>query len=255
VNKDLKFTTEAPEEFHQGRLPTLDFVLWLVNGILYHSYFEKSMKSQFTVMQRSAMSEHQRMAILSNELARRLSKMHRDVVGEEIKGIVETFVSQLKTSGYGRKQTREIVICRVVGWRRKLERNEKYGVAQYQEAKDTLEKRNEAKLLEKTSWFKGDTKRKQDNQESKFQYQPPTKRRRKERKGVTPVEKGGKGDVKAVMFVPYTSHSELAARLRENEEKMKQMTGYRMKIVEKVGVKLVDILHKSNPWAGEECRR
>jgi hypothetical protein len=133
------------------------------------------MKSQFTVMQRSAMSEHQRMAILSNELVRRLSKMHRDVGGEEIKGIIETFVSQLKTSGYGRKQTREIVICGVVGWRRKLERNEKYGVGQYQEAKDTLEKRTEAKLLEKTSWFKGNTKRKQDNLESKFEYQPPTK--------------------------------------------------------------------------------
>ena len=79
-------------------------MLWLVDGILYHSYFEKAMKNQYTVMQRSAMSEHQRMAILSNELVRRLSKMHRDVVGEEIKGIIETFVSQLKTSGYGRKQ-------------------------------------------------------------------------------------------------------------------------------------------------------
>ena len=36
---------------------------------------------------------------------------------------------------------------------------------------------------------------------------------------------------------------------------MKDMTGYKLKIVEKVGMKLVDILHKSDPWAGEECRR
>ena len=33
------------------------------------------------------------------------------------------------------------------------------------------------------------------------------------------------------------------------------MTGYRLKIVEKVGVKLVDILHKADPWAGEQCGR
>ena len=26
-------------------------------------------------------------------------------------------------------------------------------------------------------------------------------------------------------------------------------------IVEKVGTKLVDILHKANPWAGEDCQR
>ena len=33
------------------------------------------------------------------------------------------------------------------------------------------------------------------------------------------------------------------------------MTGYRIKIVEKVGNKLVDLLHKSDPWAGDNCGR
>ena len=40
VNPNLRFTTEAPEEFERGRLPTLDFVIWMVDGIIYHSYFE-----------------------------------------------------------------------------------------------------------------------------------------------------------------------------------------------------------------------
>ena len=140
------------------------------------------------------------MAILSNELVRRLSTIHRDVVREEIAGVIETYISQLNTSGYGRKQTREIVICGVVGWRRKLERKEKDGGKQYQEAKDTLASRNDAKLLEKTTWYRGNLKRKKENQESTFQYRPATKRRRKE------VQiKGGKGgtkDIKSVMFVP-----------------------------------------------------
>ena len=64
-----------------------------------------------------------------------------------------------------------------------------------------------------------------------------------------------KKKVKAVMCVPYTAHSELAARLRENEEKMQGMTGYKLKIVEKGGTKLVDMLHKANPWAGQDCGR
>jgi hypothetical protein len=38
------------------------------------------MKTQFTVMQKSAMSEHQKMSILSNELVRRLSNIHKEVV-------------------------------------------------------------------------------------------------------------------------------------------------------------------------------
>ena len=150
VNKSLKFTTEAPEEFPRNRLPTLDFVLWLVGGILYHSYFEKGMKSQFTIMRRSAMSEQQKMSILSNELVRRLSNIHRDVLQEEIKEVIEHFITQLKNSGYERKQARKIVLFWVVGWRRTLERREKEGKKKFLSASETLEKRTDNKLSEKT---------------------------------------------------------------------------------------------------------
>jgi hypothetical protein len=88
VNADLKFTTAAPEDFTKNRLPIMEFVIWMVAGILYHTFYEKPMKSQFTVMQRSAMSEHQKMAILSNEMVRRLSNIHRDVVAEEMPEVI-----------------------------------------------------------------------------------------------------------------------------------------------------------------------
>ena len=99
-------------------------------------------------------------------------------------------------------------------------------------------------------------KRKTDKENSKFQYNPPAKRRKFSKKSeAMDIKKAGKkGDIKAakkikgVMFVPYTKHSELAQRLRDNEERMEEMTGYRIKIVEKGGTKLVDILHKANPW-------
>ena len=90
-------------------------MIWLKEGLLYHTYFEKAMKSQFTIMQRSAMSEHQKMSFLSNELVRRLNNIHRDVVKEELEGVIEHYVSQLKTSGFTRKQAKEVVICGVVG--------------------------------------------------------------------------------------------------------------------------------------------
>ena len=67
----------------------------MIDGILYHSYYEKPMKTQFTVMQRSAMSE--KMLILSNELVRRLSNIHRDVVAEEIEVGIEQYISELKS--------------------------------------------------------------------------------------------------------------------------------------------------------------
>ena len=115
-------------------------------------------------MQRSALSEHQMMSIL---------------VATEMHEVIEQYVGQLKTSGFTRKQASEIVVCGVVGWRRKLERREKAGQKEYMEAKDTLEQRTEDKLLEKTNWYKGNNKRKLENKNSKYQYNPPTKKRKK----------------------------------------------------------------------------
>ena len=254
VNPNLRFTTEAPEDFPRKRLPTLDFVIWMVDGILYHSYFEKKMKNQYTILSRNAMSEHQKISILSNELVRRLSNIHRDVLEEEIEEVTEHFITQLKNSGYHRKQAKEIIVCGLVGWRRKLERRDNAGQEQYLHASQTLEKRTDDKLLEKANWYKENKKRQQEDMDSKFKLEQPRKRKRGNgnKKKQAP---GGKTSVKSVLFVPYTKHSELASRLRENEEKMEAMTGYRLKVVEKVGTKIVDILHKADPWAGEDCGR
>ena len=152
VNENLKFTTECPEDFPRERLPTLDFVLWMKNGLLYHSYFEKAMRLQYTIMQRTAMSQQQKMAILGNELGRRLKTIHRDVLKDEMEDVVEHYVDQLKNSGYSRKEAKEVVTCGIVGWRRHLERREKRGQGQYLGAEETLEARERKKLLEKTNW-------------------------------------------------------------------------------------------------------
>jgi hypothetical protein len=147
------------------------------------------------------MSDHHKISILSKELVRRLSNIHRDVVAVEIEGVIEQYIGQLKTSGYTRKQANEIVMCGVVGWRM-----EKAGQNQYLEAKETPEKRTEDKLLEKTTWYKGNQKRKLENMNSKNQYNPPAKKKRKSQQeqvlGMQKTEDKNK-KVKAVMFMPY----------------------------------------------------
>ena len=69
------------------------------------------------------------------------------------------------------------------------------------------------------------------------------------------IQKGKEKKVKAVMFVPYTLGSELAKRLRQAEEMIQDMTGYRLKIVESAGLKLQDALTKADPWQGMNCDR
>ena len=57
------------------------------------------------------------------------------------------------------------------------------------------------------------------------------------------------------MFVPYTPKGELARRLREVETDIEKQTGNKLKIVERSGVKLIDLLHRSDPWEGKDCER
>ena len=59
---------------------------------------------------------------------------------------------------------------------------------------------------------------------------------------------GRKNKLKAVKFVPYTPKSELAVQLGEAEEKLESLNRYRIKIVERAGQKLEDLLHFTNPW-------
>ena len=109
-------------------------------------------------------------------------------------------------------------------------------------------------MLGKTSWYKTNQKRKAEDEESEFKYTPALKKR-KQVNNIKKVKGAARSKIKSVMFVPFTKHSELASRIRDNEERMEQMTGYKLKIVERGGTKLVDILHKANPWAGEDCER
>ena len=47
----------------------------------------------------------------------------------------------------------------------------------------------------------------------------------------------------------------MAKLLRENEEKLVQLTGSKVKIVERTGTKIQDLLTRSNPWKGHDCQR
>ena len=58
-----------------------------------------------------------------------------------------------------------------------------------------------------------------------------------------------------VMFVSQTFGGELAKRLQKEENKIAKMTNERVKVVERGGTTIKQILTKSNPWAAGFCSR
>ena len=281
INRDLQFTTETEVDYKEMRLPSLDFYMWVERGLIHHSYYEKPMRTQLVLMRNSSMSIQQKMDILSNELVRRLSVVGGGVSRQEKVAIVDHYTKQLINSGYDRTMCREIVVCGLKVMRTKVLRRKKAGEKFYRTARSTLKRRVKKKLTAKTNWFK--KKRQEDSPVpggEKRTY--PTTGGEGERytahmgrdetastvpgkvetclagKGSQPHSPAG-GDpdnrTKAVLFVPHTEGSCLAKALRELENMLEKMTGYRIKIQERAGEPLERILTKSNPWAGKDCER
>ena len=255
ISSDLQFTVEVPEDFENERLPTLDFSLWMVDGIIHHTYYQKEMKTPFVVMERSAMSIKQKIEILSNEATRRLTNIDHEYLGaEEQVKVLEQMTQELKNSGYNREQSREIIVSGFKAWQRRLERRKDTGL--YRSAKDTLEDRERKKLTERETWY--------IPRESKEEDKEPIERkllvgkRRLKKKPILKQKKENSekpGTIKAVMFAPYTVGSQLVKELREAENMLGRSTGSKLKIVERCGNKLMDILTSSDPWRGRDCLR
>ena len=65
VNTDLKFTMELAEEFEDKKLPTLSFSIWPEKYGIAHTYFEKSMRNQVLMVERSSIGQQAKINIMS----------------------------------------------------------------------------------------------------------------------------------------------------------------------------------------------
>ena len=272
VNKDLKFTTETQEEFNHERLPTLDFEVWMnAEGVVKHSYFQKPMKTPYVIMARSAMASHQKYQILSNELTRRISNINTEVVEhKEVLEKIEEFTKELKTSEYTRKQAKEIVVSGIRAWKKRILKRKRENQPFYRPAKMTVKERMMKEIVEKESWYKDRNEEESDEEESprkkiklnqeNVQKQKIPKTIQKNIKNFKNIKKiknkTSEGEkTTSVIFVPHTENSELAKQLKEGDKKIRDITGNKIKVVERCGVKLKDLLTGKDPWKGKDCGR
>ena len=110
----------------------------------------------------------------------------------------------------------------------------------HRSADEGAKSRNVKKLLGKARWFKEKKKRGKEKRRKKNQRQSEAKK---------PPE------IVTVMFVPQTPGGALSKRLKIVENEISKLTGERVKIVERGGTQVKQILHKSNPWSQGFCGR
>ena len=103
------------------------------------------------------------------------------------------------------------------------------------------------KLLEKYQWFKKKREKEENESNSELKNgQNPAKIGQSIKKGqIKPkngLENEDKEVPKAVIFVPFTVDSKLAKEIRNVIQSLKQWTGIELKVVERAGERLEEIL-------------
>ena len=266
VSSMLTFTAETIYNFENRMLATLDMQVEVIKvehreemvDQISFSYYQKPMKTPLVIGYSSAMGQHQKFSILSNEVIRRLSNLSPDRTSHERTRVIDEFTKELKSSGYSRAQAREVIVCGLLGLARKRKRREREGEEFYRTGRSTLNKRNLKRLGEKQNWFKKKLISEEERVEKKKEDRERIRDTQPEEKTKAMQEEKDqkqRGDPKSVIMVPYTPGSRLAKEMREVEEIMEKLTGSRFKIVEKTGVQLKRVLVNKNPWSGRNCLR
>ena len=143
-----------------------------------------------------------------------------------------------------------------------INKNREY---RYRSGESTLEEREKKKLLESTTWFRQNGQDKDEGEqldkEGKEGKEVGMSNWRKKgktggRKNTSKMmEVEGKWKIIGVLFIQHTQNSELAKRLRGKLEILEKVENIKLKIVERTGEKIVDLVHRSNAWSNLDCQR
>ena len=239
--------SDCPEE----KLPMLDFRVWKENKeneegeieiIIHHEFYEKPMSSKLVMMERSALPTRMKITTLTQEIIRRQKNTSRSVGEKRRRQILSKMMVKMKRSGYDLRMRRRVLVAGMKGYQRMVETEEKGGRQVNRPRWEGATERRFKKLGAKANWYKKKGRKRGGAIEK--------------RKGDRKKGKAEESDIEAVLFVPYTPEGELAKRLQEEDDRFRKGTNLRrIKVVERGGITIKDVLARTNPWVKEGCSR
>ena len=190
------------------------------------------------------------MASLSQEVVRRCKNTSENLTQEEKDNVINRYAIKLLSSGHSRAQTHSIITAGLKGYEKMLQKQEEGITNIHRPSSEGLAARNRKKLLSRTNWFKPSSNKDPARQGSTT---TTTTSRRPAKQTKDQVDQ----DITTttVLFVDQTPGGKLAKLMREHEKLMCRITGFRVKVVERNGTNMKQLLHNPNPWAEGICER
>ena len=111
IDETINVTFDVPSNYDDGRVPILDVKVRVdENNRIEHIFYKKPVANRLGTLKTAAYSMQSKMNILTQECFRRLHNTS-DFVDSEIKmNILNTFMEDLKLSGYNEKERRDILL-------------------------------------------------------------------------------------------------------------------------------------------------
>ena len=223
IDPMIKLTVETPCNFQDGKLPVLDVKVNInekENCRIDFEFFEKETKYPKVILADSALSFSKKRTILTQEGLRRLRNTKIELGVEVQRAHLNKFMLKLKNSGYNYKFRTEISDSILKAHQKIVEDDLKGVKPMYRSAEWNKEARQMAKSKKKFNWW--------NNEKSKIQYS-------------------------SVLFVTPTPGGVLASDVQRREEELNRNNPERVKIVERGGLKIKDILCSKNPFKKANC--
>ena len=244
----LNFTTELGEHFPDKKLPSLDTNVWVANKLtILFEYFGKPMATNLMVQADSALSKSTKLSSLAEEIGRRLRNTSQEIDNTRKIEILEEACVKMKTSGHHDDFMKEAVAKGIRNFQEKVRRsNLDPSDRQYQPLYQGIgwqkDGRSRTKALKRKNWF-------MDKDEDRLSGRKDQQKKR--RKG---LQKAGKVATQTVVFVPNTRAGVLLRKMNESEEKMSNVTGFRIRFQEAGGSQLKNSF-STDLGKGKHCGR
>ena len=135
----LHFTLETQCEYGTGRLPNLDFEIWLdEHNIVRFSYYTKPTQCKNVVMKPRTMSENHKRAVPSTETTKRMRNMGERCPQSKRSKVLMNFTKKMLRSGYTRGDCKKYLRSRLIRYERMRETAAKEKRPLHRSAKSTV---------------------------------------------------------------------------------------------------------------------
>ena len=273
ITSYLRFTWDSPEKNPDKTMPVLDLAVWMgmetramgvpeevlgdyprpdnlgtLKTIILTKFYRKPMSRRVKALKRSAVPMGTNSATVSAEFLRRLKNTSRELPVEVVENTLAEYAQELRWGGFSDEWIGETLGSAAIGYRRMVI-NEVEGKGRINRPESMGRTgRRAQKLTGKASWFRKPMKEKEDP----FNNKKGKKRKTTTQEGPEPK----RAHLESVFFLPYTPESNLKKQLQRVEDNLMAGRKYgRVRMVERGGDSIENLLCNRKPWNSSPCSR